>query len=270
MSAFQWRVVGASVPGTSHLTLGRGCEDDHAASHLPGGGLVVAVADGAGSAARAAEASQCAVDGAVTFVREWLGREAAPETSAAWERLLAAVFVGVRERLERLAGIPAQFTEIDSPLRELATTLLIAIATADWLAVAQVGDGAVVVQRTDLTFAAVTTPDHGEYVNQASFLTDDEYLAEIQYAISEVGPVAGLALFTDGLEQLALTTTTNEPFAPFFRSLFTFAHEGDADEHGVEQFLYSDRVCERTDDDKTLVLAIRTTSAGASALIDVK
>jgi serine/threonine protein phosphatase PrpC len=262
MAAPLWRVVGASVAGTSHITLGRACEDDHAALLLPDGGVVVAIADGAGSASRAAEGSACAVETVVAVVRDRLAGAPAPTHSDAWQPWLTDVFGEVRAAVERLAANP-EVGSPPTPLRELATTLLVLVATADWLAVAQVGDGAVVVQRTDQTLETVTTPDHGEYVNQASFLTDAAYAAELQCTVRDVRDVAGMALFTDGLERLALVTTTNEAFAPFFRPLFAFATEPDADTDEVERFLTSDRVCRRTDDDKTLVLVVRAAADGA-------
>ena len=226
----------------------------------------MAVADGAGSAPRAAEGSTCAVETAVTLVHDHLIGKPFPDTVEAWEGFLTIVFCEVREALEQLTTASTRGARgagaMQGMLRELATTLLVAVFTAKWCAIAQVGDGAVVVRRSDLKFETITTPDHGEYVNQTSFLTDANYLAEIQYAIGRADDVAGAALFTDGIERLALVTATNEAFAPFFRPLFTFADQPDADGEEIERFLYSDQVCERTDDDKTLVLAIRVGPTG--------
>ena len=47
-----WQVLGASVPGAGHVRGGQDCQDAHRWRALPGGVLVVAVADGAGSAPR--------------------------------------------------------------------------------------------------------------------------------------------------------------------------------------------------------------------------
>ena len=49
-------------------------------------------------------------------------------------------------------------------LRIFATTLQLAIVTTHWLAVVQIGDGAVVIQRTDGKLQVLTKPDHGEYL----------------------------------------------------------------------------------------------------------
>jgi hypothetical protein len=70
------------------------------------------------------------------------------------------------------------------------------------------------------------------------------------------------AVFSDGLLRLAINLATGEPHAPFFRPLFAFAAAGDASgvvarEAELAAFLHSDRVCARSDDDKTILLAAR-------------
>jgi hypothetical protein len=75
--------------------------------------------------------------------------------------------------------------------------------------------------------------------------------------------VRALALTTDGLLRLALKLPAYEPHPQFFQPLLTFAREA-ADETLAQtelaDFLASERVCTRTDDDKTLLLAVRTES----------
>src|SRR5438876_7437042 len=54
-SASVWRRLGASVIGSGHISRGVECQDAHGVAELPDGTLVIAVADGAGSARRSAE-----------------------------------------------------------------------------------------------------------------------------------------------------------------------------------------------------------------------
>ena len=63
-----WSVLGRSVRGTAHLRHGVRCQDSWHVGRVPGGGLVIAVADGAGSAARSDEGSAVAVRAAVGHV----------------------------------------------------------------------------------------------------------------------------------------------------------------------------------------------------------
>jgi hypothetical protein len=72
-----------------------------------------------------------------------------------------------------------------------------------------------------------------------------------------------VALFTDGIENLVLHRATRSVHEPFFNQMFRAVRESKA--VGIDQglgdalgrYLSSPAVCDRTDDDKTLVLATR-------------
>jgi hypothetical protein len=73
-------------------------------------------------------------------------------------------------------------------------------------------------------------------------------------------PISAIGMMTDGLIRLALDLAENEPYAPFFDPLLQFAAQVEDVELAADDlsnFLASERVCERTDDDKTLVLVVR-------------
>ena len=147
----------------------------------------------------------------------------------------------------------------ESALGEFATTLLVAVAAGPWLSAAQVGDGAMVCRNTAGTLELLSkVRNGGEYVNETTFLTSADYLAGLHRRSLPAAEVDGLALFTDGIELLAITYPANSPHAPFFKPLFAFAEGDEATQAELEIFLRSDRVCERTDDDKTLIVAVRS------------
>ncbi len=155
--------------------------------------------------------------------------------------------------MESLAEIEEQ------PLRAYAATLILVVATADRLAVAQLGDGAVVAGESPDELFLVNRAQHGEYANETYFLTQDDALEQVQVSVVEQA-VNSLAVMSDGLTRLAIKLPAQEPYLPFFQPLFAFAahtnQEEQAARHLVE-FLTSERVCDRTDDDKSLVLAVR-------------
>ena len=69
-----------------------------------------------------------------------------------------------------------------------------------------------------------------------------------------------LAVMSDGLTRLAIKLPADEPHLPFFQPLFAFVAHADEEEQAsrhLVDFLTSERVCARTDDDKSLVLAVR-------------
>jgi hypothetical protein len=155
--------------------------------------------------------------------------------------------------LESLAEIEEQ------PLRAYAATLILAVATADRLVVAQLGDGAVVAGESPDELFLVNRAQRGEYANETYFLTQEDALEQVQVSVNEKA-VNLLAVMSDGLTRLAMQLPAQEPYLPFFQPLLTFAAHANEEEQAaghLVEFLTSERVCDRTDDDKSLVLAVR-------------
>ena len=81
--------------------------------------------------------------------------------------------------------------------------------------------------------------------------------------------VEEIALFTDGLENLVLNKAEKTVHAPFFDSMFRSVRASAADgvdaalSQGLENYLSGPVITERTDDDKTLILATRRPVAAA-------
>jgi hypothetical protein len=262
-----WQVVAASVAGVSHVKMALPCQDAHACRLLPNGVLIAAVADGAGSAALAEVGAQRAVQVALQAVE----RSLAPANETAFpadETLMREALLAVRVALE---------VEADSrgePVRELATTLLLAVADAEHLAVIQVGDGAVVALDEKGDVFAVTAPPDAEYANATTFITSPDALESAQ-CVCLRRPLMALAMFSDGLQRLALKLPEGTPHVPFFAPLFRFASdlsetemsETSEKQEGVvrlEAFLRSPRITERADDDLTLLLATRKHAVSAT------
>jgi hypothetical protein len=252
--------MGASVTGTSHQAVGRGCEDAHRWLVRTDGTLLAAVADGAGSAAEAATGSQLAVQTALDVLNQRLNQAPALASAADWQLCLTTALQTARTAIETASqSQPPTTTAQPGPehLRRFATTLILAAVTADWLALAQVGDGYALWRSSDNHLQPLTQPDQDHYLNETVFLTDLDYLEQAHFSISPITNLTGLALLTDGPQLLAVNMANNYPHRPFFDPLFTFAARPEATEAELAAFLNSARVCARTDDDKTLVLAVK-------------
>jgi Protein phosphatase 2C len=248
-----WRIVGTSVTGTRHLTSNTDCEDTLGYRSLSNGTILLAVADGAGSASRAKEGAQCAVQTALAFAETMLAQSSTEQDEDFCRDVLEQTLQAVHDSIEQLALN-------QTALHEFATTFLFAMITPERLAVLQVGDGAIVIQQEDETLQTITVPGYAEYINECSFVTDADYRAHAQYSILPLKHTRGIAMLTDGLQALAIELATNIAYAPFFIPLFEFAAREDRAEVELTQelhdFLASKRVCQYTDDDKTLVLAV--------------
>ena len=248
-----WRFVAVSEVGTSHLASGAKCQDSCWASIHPlteGQSLLsLFVADGAGSAVKGGEGADLAIQAAAAFLAKKIdAREVGLSDVLATDMVLA-----VRECIAQAAE-KAGLTP-----RDYACTFLGLISSSTATLTMQIGDGGIVLDVGGGLELAIT-PMSGEYANMTHFVTDEEAVKRLE---TKVFPAMTqrAAVFTDGIQRLALNLAANTPHVPFFVPFFEgMAKATEEQEHQLEgllvQFLGSAPVNERTDDDKTLVLAL--------------
>lgn len=240
-----WKLIFGSVLGTSHVQSGLPCQD-YCDGAITGTTLVAACADGAGSA----EHSQLGSKAAVDRFMEVASGDAMPTKEQVEEWVYAA-----REHLLEVAAANG------STPRQLACTFLAALVGDGWVAFAQVGDGVIVFDGPD-GYNFAFWPDNGEYANTTRFLSDDDYQQHLRVDIDK-RRVSELAVLTDGLQMLALDIAGVKVHDRFFAPLFKTVRNGPdlaVLQTELLDFMGSKRVNDRTDDDKTLLLATRITS----------
>lgn len=247
----QWRVVAASVCGTSHTRTKQLCQDAHHWQLLSDNLLVAAVADGAGSASQGKVGAMVAVETAIETISI---KEVTPQTltdDAEVRSLLNEAMLAAKNAVEEEAAI------CHKQPQDLATTLIILVATPEVVAVAQIGDGLAVAKDWKGNLLALTMPDSGEYINETTFLTSDRALETAQMRLWREA-IVNVGVLTDGLQMLALNMVVGEPHKPFFFPLFDFVANTEDKTEAKEQlvrFLGSERITQRTDDDLTLIIA---------------
>jgi len=265
LAATGWRTLAASVVGTSHASAGLPCADACAVRVLRrprvGGSLLVAVvADGAGALPRAPQGARLACDSMLRRARSFaagkgelstFGREA----FLPWLRSARARIAAAARAEQRPAG-------------DFSCTLLVALVGEARAAFFQIGDGAIVYRGRDGAYVPALWPQRGEYANCTWFVTDEDAAERVQAATAE--DVHELALLTDGLQGLALRFSTREAHGPFFEPMFARLRAERAGRsrgllEELHAFLGSPPVNQRTDDDKTLVLATRLDASAVEA-----
>ena len=244
-----WNVIGASVQGTSHIRRGVHCQDAHDYRWVNEELVVLAVADGLGSASLSQEGAQRATQTATEAIEEFIQQKSAA-TESTWEEAVKYGFQKARSDLE-------EWSEINRlPLQVYGTTLILVCVNAECLSIGHIGDGAVVALFADGTLSTVSVPQNGEYVNQTFALTQDDALESVQLNVSS-SEVYALAIFSDGIQNLSINHQSSQPFSNFFIPLFkqlSTIEDCRIVSQSLGDFLASDRVCAKTDDDKTLVL----------------
>lgn len=249
-----WRTVAASVIGTSHVAAQLSCQDScWAQVEATGGGqpvLSIFVADGAGSASHGGPGAELAIQTAARALAGQSGASGfAPDEALATHIVQAVV-----------TAIATEATAQSLTPRDFACTFLGLVSTCDAAVAMQIGDGGIVLDHGEGLHVAIT-PMGGEYANMTHFVTDEDAMQMLSVRAYAKG-VERAAVFSDGLQRLALNMATHTPHPPFFAPFFQSLQS--ASEEQVEvlpslltRFLQSEAVNQRTDDDKTLAIAVR-------------
>ncbi len=259
MSRAPWRIAMASSVGTSHFASGEPCQDSHC--HLqatdPSGrqATVLVASDGAGTASGAEIGAAQACQTFARLVVDYV--EAGGDVRRIGRQLVRRWIGGVAHGLALRAG------NLGRDRHDFRCTLLAAIMGENAAAFVQLGDGAIVTsQPVEGGWRYIFWPQHGEFANTTNFLTAADAGESFDFALT-TDPVEEIAIFTDGLENLVLQKTLRVVHAPFFDGMFGAVRRSKAS--GVDaklsadlaEYLSSSPIDQRTDDDKTLILASR-------------
>lgn len=198
----KWRIAGASRRGKMHAHESKYREDAWQAkvSHEDMW-CIVAVADGGGSYELARVGSHIAVDAAVeSLLKNLPEREFKdPYIRAAMSMALSDAYRALEQRAASIAANERPHTTS----RDLSTTLLLLAFCPSQrkLAVAQVGDGLIALQKADKTYVKLMDGDAGEVAGATVFLNNVKSLqwdSRIQlYNLNEVPHF--LVVMTDGV-----------------------------------------------------------------------
>lgn len=244
-----WTWACANEIGSGHVKRQQRCQDAYFC-FSNGNIFIAAVADGAGSAAHGGHGAWlCCRE-----LKKQAGKYVAKNNRLPTKYIFAT---WLSQIIDHTTVISAS---LDKTPRDFASTLIFLASNGKETFVAQIGDSCAVFkeQDTDIWICPVW-PTKGQYASTTCFVTDrvvQLYFAEHKNNISRV------ALFSDGLEKLILDQR-NRIASPGFLDPITNPLSNNLEglnrklSEEVKFFLGSERVLERTDDDKTIILAQR-------------
>lgn len=245
--------MGATARGTSHAKSDTRLQDAYKCSYIENTqALLAVVSDGAGSASRGGEGASL-----ICRTLTSLARKYSEQSSEAPSNDVIRSWISViRSRIDEAA------CNRNLKPREFAATLVCAVYFGGRCTFVHIGDGCAVYQTQDSSdWVCASWPEHGEYASTTSFITD---LPEPNIRITVIDAnVSAICLLTDGLERLGLQLAAQRPFAPFFDGLLRPVVESKvigrdtALSSMLAKYLDSEAINARTDDDKSLVLAVR-------------
>ena len=213
--------------------------------------MCVVVSDGAGSSSHGGEGASLVCRMLSTAICDWIANhDGLPPDDQIHEWLDA-----VRDRLALVAenrGLTK---------RQFASTLIALVVVGDELLALQIGDSALVARKAG-QWEAICWPENGEFAATTYFVTDDPE-PRLQITRKTAGDYDAFAAFSDGIDSIALHHANQEPHARFFDPMIKPVDQ--AAERGrlaslstaLGRYLDGPAICDRTDDDKTLVLVSR-------------
>lgn len=245
-----WRWAASSRIGTSHLKAGTRKQDAYSVKILKDDTLCLVLSDGAGSASHGGQGASLACRLLSTEVRQWAESQGRLPTK---NEILDWIDM-VRDRISLIAerrGLTK---------RQFASTLILLIVRGDETLALQIGDSALVARKDGL-WEALCWPENGEFASTTYFLTDDP--EPRLHIVTLTERFDAFAAFSDGIESLALQHSEHSPHARFFDPMIKPVDQ--ARKHGrlfdlsleLGRYLDGPAICDRTDDDKTLVLVSR-------------
>ena len=257
-----WKTLAVSVRGTSHLSANLPCQDYgywQKVTIKEKELLIGVVSDGAGSAPRSGEGAERACRYFVRVMTEYLEEGG---------RLSALTLQWGKEWCLRFQGyLDAQAEMQNASPRDYASTFLATVLSNHESIFFQLGDGAIVVSEDEVgetlkAYRCIFWPQQGEYENQTHFLTSKRSLDHFKFEYESHGH-RQIFLFTDGLQRLALDYGSHGAHLPFFKAMASpilkatpFHEEVLSD--GLRALLTGEEVTAETDDDLTLLIAVRT------------
>lgn len=246
-----WTWVRATCRGTSHVSSGTPCQDFSFCEALGADGefLVAVASDGAGSASHSQLGSALLCRTIALGARTHFRRSRdLPTQDIAWSWVDDA-----RDRIRYVA----EKSEIE--FRQFAATLVCAIVGERSAVVLHIGDGASATL-TEGLWSVPSWPENGEYASTTYFVTDDP-TPRLRFVRLDAH-VDAVAVFTDGIERLALDFSRQRAHAPFFEAMLRPVQQGHPGRNrdlsnSLADYLNGAAINSRTDDDKSLILAAR-------------
>lgn len=246
---FRWAI--ASEIGTSHLkdqTKRQDCARCFRLDNSKGQILVAIVCDGAGSALYGRDGAILTCRILTNLARDYFKRNIdLPSNDLIWSWI---------DQVRDYLGEEAEKRSCGR--KDFSSTLVMLIAGSSDVLTIHVGDGAIVARDENKAWICLSNSENGEYASTTFFITEDPCpKLRIQ---SFPNTYTAFSLFSDGIEDLAIVQSSKNPHVPFFEKMILSVDQGKMKgnlsdlSNSLGSFLSSSKVCDRTDDDKSLIL----------------
>lgn len=260
----------ATHKGKAHKK-GQPNEDAYHFKVLEDGIFIGAVADGAGTdlAPFASVGSRKATEFAVSWLertRYFWPEANNPDAETKWQEIIRQCFEETIKHLQDQADyLNSGWNPYQISIDAFATTLLIVVASNEWIVYGQIGDGTIIIQteendNTNLLDSELhqLTIDQIEFSNITTFITCENALDTIQIGFISK-KISAICMLTDGLDRIAIDAKENMPRESFLNPLIQITCDSEnevADSKELTKYLASEKIQSKTFDDCCLLIAV--------------
>ncbi len=246
----KWKVFLACATGKYHLVNAEPCQD---AAHqaLVGDVFVGVVCDGAGSAPHAQQGAEFFTQRVAELIAASVEAGGFAQAAADYAAWLAPLIATARNELLDTAQ------EAELTLRDYACTLVGCVASESGGCFFHVGDGCAVCQPA-AGESTLSLPENGEYSDETYFVTDDYWREHLRITPLPAINQGVIGLMSDGAMPFAINRARSGFYPPFIDPVVNFLRNTSESTGNTAllNVLSSEKTCEITPDDKTLLLAI--------------
>lgn len=181
-----WLMNGTAVQGRGHISEGVPCQDK-IASKSNGKTNVIALADGAGSAALSHIGAEKCVDTITQYFLDYFDECYFGDEDSVKQRIYEVLI----DNLQQLA------IDNDCDIKDLASTLLCVAVTDDRVVTLHLGDG-IIAYLNGQSVKVYSAPDNGEFANVTHFVTSSNALGKIRIRKEVLTDTSSFYLMSDG------------------------------------------------------------------------
>lgn len=246
MATSPWKLCGAEVQGSGHKRKNIPCQDKTYCNQR-NKVKVVALADGAGSAALSHFGAECVTKAVSEYVVDNFLRLFDAE-----EKTIKADIASVIR-----TALSVQSAKLECRKTDLSSTLLLAAVRKDSYIAIHIGDGVIGSYERD-ALKVLSAPENGEYANMTWFTTTTDLERVVRVYRGDASIMSGFILMSDGVEPSLYDGGRNELADAAINLIYTNAK---IDSKLMSQLLLESleqAIALRTHDDCSIALLSRT------------
>ena len=240
-----WKAAQLAVQGEGHCTSGTPCQDKTYVLKAEDA-IVVALADGAGSAKHSEIGAECVTQTVCRLLMENFDRYFETEYAAS---VATELLTKLQEELSLVASNGGY------EFRDMASTLLAVAVKDERFMTMHIGDGVIGGLKGD-RLLVMSLPDNGEFINVTTFVTSPDAISHLRLDKGELEDISAFILMSDGTAEGMYQRGTQSLIPAFERLIHATKIMPSVEVEEQLRENMRDTLCKVTMDDCSLILLV--------------